>query len=431
MSSVISGFYGWKLARITCLSNIFVQGLGIYILNALIDPFTAAYGWTRGGMGISLGIGAVCSTLAIPPLSALAQRIGLKNTMICGSLLGGSAVMLMGLTPHLWLFTLLFSLVWIAGQACGGAIGNALMSNWFVNFRGRAFGLVNVGTSFSGVVTPLMVHLLVDHVGLQAALGITGVAVWLITLPCIFLFVRDTPEEMGLLPDGGTPVTPASPAKAEEGDDAAPSMAPTASGPEKAKTFTAVSIPLAELFHSFKANRIGLAYGLGMMMSGGVVSQLKPLFTDLGFADMEAMGLMALCTFFAAAGKFGWGWLSDRLGALRAARMMFLWSSVGLSLAFLPASWWTMALFAVIAGFGMGGFWTSFPTVVAFVYGRQKFLSAYRYLSVFGMLRAVGYVIIGWSSQYAGSYGPAYAFFLLATFAAYGCLHGLGDKDKE
>lgn len=412
MSPCIRRFYGWKLSWIICLGNILLQGFGIYVMNALIEPLSAAYGWTRGGMGLALGVAVVCATISVPLLSGLAEKIGLRNTMLLGAITGGAATMLMGIASQLWLFTIFFSLVWIAGQACGGAIGNGLVSNWFLNYRGRAFGIVNVGTSFSGVVMPVMVLMLVEATGLRAALCITGGLIVLTMVPLILLFVRDSPEEMGLRPDGGTAVAPV---------NAQGAHAP----------FKTISIPLAHLFHSFKANQIGMAYGLGMMMSGGVVSQLKPRFTDLGFDDMTAMGLMAVCTLCAAFGKFGWGFLSDRAGALKAAKILFAWNSVGMALAFLPVSVGSMFIFSAIAGFGMGGFWTSFPTVVAYIYGREKFLSAYRYVAGYGLLRAFGYVIIGWSSQLTGSYGGAYLFFLAAAVAAFFCMCGLGEKDRE
>lgn len=396
-------FYGWKLSWLSCLANFMLQGSSIYIMNAFIQPLSNAYGWTRGDLGIAMGIGSFCGVMSMPVLSSLAIHMRLRHLMVAGALVGGSGVILMGQFTQLWTFTIAFSLVWIAGQACGGVIANALMSNWFIRYRGRAFGLANFGTSFSGAAVPLIVLVLMQCFDIQMTSLIFGSSIIAILGPLCWLYVKDTPDAMGLHPDGET--------------------ATLAMQPLDVATF-----PWRTLLRCLVAYRVGIAFGAGLMMSAGVVSQLKPRFSDLGFGDFEAMGLMCLTAFCAAVGKYFWGWMSDVMPTMRAARLLFLLNIVGLGIAFLPQGVIASFLFAVVCGLFLGGFWTMCPAVVAYLFERERFVSAYRFVSIFILLKSFGYVVMGLSFEMTRGYNAAYIFFMVVLFIGFLLLHGV-DKD--
>ncbi len=194
--------------------------------------------------------------------------------------------------------------------------------------------------------------------------------------------------------------------------DGLPPDGTTVTGPAAPCTWKA-------LVHCPSAYKIGLAFGLGLMMSAGVVGQLKPRFSDLGFSDAAAMSLMVLTAAFAAAGKYFWGWTSDKLGPLRTAKLLFAANILGLAIAFLPQNVVTCLLFATCCGLFLGGFWTMYPAFVAAVFGRDNFTSAYRFTSLFIPLKSLGYVLMGFSFDFFRNYDAAYMFFMLMLLLGY------------
>ena len=375
-------FYGWKVCSISCMGNLLVVGGVTYIMNAFMEPMSAQQGWTRADIGGAVGLATLCGTLSMPIMASLAMRHSLRLMTALGMACGGLAFMGLGYAATLPAFTALFALAWIAGQACGGVVGNALMGNWFVRYRGRAFGLANLGTSLSGAILPFVALVLVNLCDVRSAfLAIGGFILAL--APLCWTVVRDTPEEMGLSPDG---------------------VAPFASG----APVSARIVPWRELLVCREAYCIGLSFGFGLLAAAGVLGQLKPRFADLGFSDYAAMGFMCLTALFAAAGKYLWGWICDRKTPLFSAKLLMIANVLALGLAFLPQEVFSVLLFATVGGVCLGGFWTVLPAVVAHVFGRRRFVGVYRFITVFIALKALGYPVMGFSYQWTGSYDAGY-----------------------
>lgn len=391
-------FYGWKLSILMLFGNFMFQGGAIYLMNVFIQPFGELYGWNRGQLGSAQGLGSFVGMAAAPLLASFAMRLGLRRTMLAGALCGGFSLFMLARIPDFWLFTLNFCLLWASSQACGGVLGNALMSNWFVRHRGKAFGLVNFGMSFGGVILPFAALFLTKTAGVQTACAILGSISLLVLVPGVWFLVRDTPEELGMRPDGDT--------AADADGEKDPAADPLAGEPEPT---------IRELLQNPLIYRVGFAFTFGILVGAGAVAQLKPRISDLGYDDTTAMAFLCVTALCAACSKYGWGWLADRLSPIRAAKMLFVTGAGAMALAFLPQNIVTVALFAVLSGLAMGS-WTLFPAVLADIFGRAHFIAVYRVASVFVFFKSFGYIIMGKSHELSGSYDGAYLVFC-ALFA--------------
>lgn len=387
-------FYGWKLGYLAMLGNLLIQGGAVYLMNVFTQPFSQLYGWTRGEVTLALGIGSFCGMVAAPLLASLSMRIGLRKVMLGGAIVGSCNLFLLGWFDELWLFTLNLCLLWISSQACGGVIANALMSNWFIKHRGKAFGLANFGTSFSGAVLPFAALILINAFTVQTATAILGIAAFVILVPASFLMVRDTPAEMGLVPDGEL----ASDAGEEENKET----------PEE-ETHRPPSI--REILRDPLVYRIGIAFTLSILTAAGTTGQLKPRFSDLGYGDFAATAFMSLACVFVASGKYIWGWVCDKLTALRTAKIMFVFCFFAFMLAFLPVNVFTVGLFSVVCGIAVGGPWTVLAAVVAEVYGGKNFIAAYRVITFFLFFKSFGFILMGQAYELTGSYDAAFMGF--------------------
>ncbi|MDD4700749.1 MAG: MFS transporter [Desulfovibrio sp.] len=397
-------FYGWKISLLSMSGNFMLQGSVLYCMNAFMEPLCTAYGWTRAEINISMAAASLVGQLAMPVAASLSSRYSLRKLMAAGALVGGLATILQGMTGNIMLFTLLLTIAWSATQICGGVVGNALVSNWFHYFRGRAFGMVNAGTSLSGVVLPLVTMVLINHFGVGTAYLVIGLLTCALA-PMAWMLVRDTPQTMHLHPDG------------RKHD---PIMGHKRPAPDTS---------LKGLLHSPRAYCMGMAFGLALMVSSSVMSQMKPRFVDLGIAPYPAMLLACSAALCAALGKYAWGWACDRFTPLAAAHGIMLACALSLCLGFLPANLWSMTVFSLSFGLCVGGLWTVLPAVVSYYYGSGNFLPSYKFVSIFIVLRCVGYPIMGYSYELTGGYGAADAGFVVLLLLSLGLSMYLREGD--
>lgn len=378
-------FYGWKLATIGSCGNLLLQGSVFYTMNAFIEPLVELHGWSRAGIGLSMTFASAMMTLSMPIGIMLTNKMSIRLLMTLGAFIGGLSYVGLGYVDDIRLFAALFAIVWVCGQICGGVVATMLMNRWFAAYRGRAFGLVNMGTSLSGAFLPFVALVLVDTLGVSWAFSILGGLAFLL-FPLCWRIIRNTPEDIGLTVDG-VAANPFAAAREEE---------------------KVIPMNWRELVASRQMWIIGVSFGIGLMAVGGVLSQLKPRFVDTGMSSYVAMGFMCLTALLGAVGKYAWGWVCDRTTPLFATKLLFLCNALSLACIFLPHTLFNVILFVVGYGVCMGGIWTVFPSVVAYLYGKKQFPHVYKYISLFVAVKSLGYAAVGLSHSLTGNYNMAY-----------------------
>ncbi|MDD6088681.1 MAG: MFS transporter [Desulfovibrionaceae bacterium] len=378
-------FYGWKLCMLCSLGNLLIQGGAMYGMNAFLEPLCDAYGWSRTALSLSMGASALFGFASAPILGTIAMKIPLKMMMALGAAAGSLSFVGMGQTDSIWLFTFFFCLLWASGQCCGGMVANALMCRWFAHHRGEAFGLAAIGTSLSGAVIPFIAMICLSNFGIGPAFIILG----LITasmIPLSLLLVQEQPADMNLHPDGAENDPPHGSVQAKPTD-------------------------IKTMLRRKEIYLIGLSLALGLMCASGIMSQLKPRFSELGLTPYHSMLLMSLAALCCGLSKFIWGWLCDKFSPMLIARILLFANMLILASSILPMGNFAVAVYSIVLGTGCGGYWTVIPAVVSYYFGSANFLSAYRLVSFFIVLKAMAYPIIGLSFDLTGSYNSGYLVY--------------------
>lgn len=391
-------YYGWYIAGVAFWGYFLAVGTGFYAFNAFLEPLCTAREWTRTDLNLALVIGTAFGFSSQYIYGTILMKTGVRILMLCGSLTAGISFIFIARVETLWQFYLFYSLLFIGNGAYGGIVAGSAVNNWFVDKRGKAMGLATAGMSISGAVLPLTALLLIRHTGIETAalcIGLLMIAFG----PLAWMIVKDWPEDMGLAPDG-LPVNTQSYVTGQIQIH----VPPTAVG----KT----DWTLAKLVRTDVFWKLGLAFGLMMIGTVGVMSQLKPRFTDIGFSGMAAMMMMAATALVGAAGKYSWGLMCDRFNPRRVAVIMALANALGLSLGLIKNSTAALIIFIPVFGFSMGGIMSTFPVIVATIFGRQSFAAVLRYISFFLILQMFGYLIAGRSFDTTGSYDAAYGIFI-------------------
>ncbi len=409
-------YYGWFIVGVAFFANFMAVGSGFYVFNAFLEPLCRAHNWTRTQVNIAPMLGTPIGLLGQFFIGSLVMRIGVRRLMVVGSLVSGTAFLLLFRVSSLWLFYLLYIMMYLGNGAYGGIVANSAVSNWFVGRRGKALGIATSGMSLSGAVLPLAAMFMIADHGMITTATFIGIMIYTVA-PLCWLVVVDWPEDKGLCPDGV-----GSTCLEKNGDNLGIAVGITSPCPPMPMDRDPGNGHQRWDFHSMVRTpafwKVGISYGMTMIGVVGVMSQLKPRFVDVGFSDIHAMLLMAVTSLLGAAGKYIWGTLCDMFESQKVAAALILANGIGLAAALFAHSAAALVVFVCLFGFAMGGVMSTYPIIVADLFGRDSFAAVYRFMMIFLALQMAGFIIAGLSFDLAGSYTPAYVLFIIIDLAA-------------
>lgn len=395
-------FYGWYIVAVAFFCNFMVTGTGFYTFNAFMEPLCATRGWTREGINLALFFGGLVSLLGQYVHGTAIMRLGQRRYMVLGAAFSGLLFALMGKTQSFGLFLGVFILLMVTNGMFGGIVANTVVNNWFIRKRGMALGIAQVGMSLSGAVLPVLAFKIYRAYDLQTAFLVLGILLFCIS-PLCFLVIRDRPEPYGLVPDGKI---------FEEAPGSGSALSETT-------LWSASSALSTRVFW-----RVSLSYALAMTGVVGVMIQLKPRFSDLGFDASTALALMSATALLGAVGKYSWGWMCDRRDPPKMAALMMLSCAIGLGFGLFAKNFALALVFVAVFGFSMGGIQATLPIMIAHLFGRLSFTSIARFVALVLAVQNTGYLFMGLSFRYTKSYDAAYwlfmVFYLIAAMLMYG-----------
>ena len=274
-------YYGWYIVAVLFVSSFLSAGLNANAPGLFLKPMTQDLHWSRGFFSTVVSLGTLLSTPLAMIVWPLVDRKGPRGVMLVSGLIFGLGTAAQGLVQTRWQFFLVKSLVLPFGTVgIGPLIAMLVVTQWFVKRRGRALAITAMGASLAGILTPPIATYLIFAVGWRAAWVIMGLVGAALSVATVAVFMRRSPEDLGLSPDGG----------------AAAASAPGLSGPpSQATSWTRRDILRTPVFWL-----LPFAIPLGYLAQG-VVNQHLPAYVsdpEVGFSQQTgAMLLMVLFSF--------------------------------------------------------------------------------------------------------------------------------------
>jgi MFS family permease len=206
--------YGWIVMGMGMLTAIGAHGFGRMAYTLILPSMKDGLHFTYGELGF-LGTGNFIGYLSLAIIGgALAAKFGPRIVITLALVLMGLTLILTGLAES---FGFAFMMRLLTGFGNGAAYVPAMTlgAAWFaVKRRGFATGIVSggigVGTFIAGLVVPPILKAYGPE-GWRFSWYYLGIAVLIIS-GIVYLFLRNRPEEKGLLPIGSeeTPSAPPS-----------------------------------------------------------------------------------------------------------------------------------------------------------------------------------------------------------------------------
>jgi MFS family permease len=405
-------FYGWVVTGVALVSMSYWFGLrttfSIFFV-ALIDDFHWGRAETAGVQSVAM----VAYTIAAPLTGILVDRIGLRKVVLPGIVLMGVGLFLCSRIQTITEFYLFYGVIVGTGVTSLSIVPfTVILAHWFERKRGMANGLAGMGIGIGPLLFVPFFQYLISYHGWPAAYLVFAALVLIIPLPLNAIFLKQRPQEMGLLPDGDR-TEPISERNNEGRSHAYP---PSPLG-QKEKF----------LIKEMKKTRFWFLLLFPCLTVFGVyiiiVHHVRYL-VDLGVDKIWAASLFAAMGVLSALFRFFWGWFSDRMGREITFTLGGACFSLGifflLLYQYLP-SVVLLYLFALFFGAGWGSTAPTFMSIAGDLYRGKHFGLIYGLVEGgIGVGAAVGSWIAGYLFDQSQNY--LWAFILAILFNLFSIL---------
>ena len=359
------GFYGWKLVAVFWAIVFINLGFAAYGTPVIIAAMAQQMHLSRTMAGLPYSLYIVMSALPSVLIAVLVRSIGVRGTVVLGSLLilAGS-VMMATIVGSAIGATLAFGVVVAFGVCAGGVFGTQPgVMVWFVRQRGLAIALVYSGGAVGGLLAPLLLNWTIGQAGgdWRAAwwlfAGLAGVSTLIAAV-----FIRERPSDLGQEPYGA---------------DAPPATDRAASAAAKRPSFiTGERWAFGEVMRSGRFWIMVLALcggsaGYTLFLAQGVL-HLK----DLGFDSTQAALALGITTGSALLGKAPLALFGDRLDPRYIWALTSAFFGLGFILVIHPHTMLELYLFSLCIGIGWGGCIVGMMTTIGNYYGAEVFAAA-------------------------------------------------------
>ncbi len=343
--------YAWVVALVTFVILIVTAGVRA-TPGVLMVALEGEFGWNRAVISTAVAINIALFGLIGPFAASVMDRWGVRRVILCALALLAASVALTTRMQTQWELTLLWGVLVGTGTGVTSMVLAAIIANrWFDERRGLVLGALSAANATGQLIfLPVLASLVAEYGWRSAALLVAAAAA--IVFVIVLIFMRDRPEDLGLLPYGRAPGAAVSPARA--------------------------LAPLAALSMAVRTRAFWLLAGTffvcGASTNGLIGTHLIAACHDYGIHEVRSAQLLAMMGIFDIIGTTASGWLTDRYSS---RHLLFGYYTLrGVSLLFLPLTLQegasSLVIFAVF--YGLDWIATVPPTVrlTSEAFGREN-----------------------------------------------------------
>ena len=286
--------YSWIILAITFFS-IIAAGIVISSSGVFINAFENEFGWDRSVIALAFAISLFLYGISGPFMAALLEVIGVKKMMLVSmaTLMTGSALTLM--MQQSWQLIIIWGFIIGLGASLFLTVVSPYVSNhWFGKRRGLALGILSASTATGQLILLPVLAAIIESYSWRWAIGLI-IILCFIMLIIIFLFMKNTPKDAGILPYGIEEEAQVS----NEGQKGNP-----------------IVLAFKGLFAAVKVKEFWLLAGsfyiCGLSTSGLIGTHFVSYCISFGIPLVTAASFLSFMGIFNLVGTTLSGWLSDR-----------------------------------------------------------------------------------------------------------------------
>jgi MFS family permease len=397
-------FYGWRMVAASAAVRLLGAGLHSYGFTVFFLPLSQELNLSRTATSFAFSLSRAEGAIEGPIVGHLLGRFGPRPVMLAAVTLMGVGYLLLSQIQSYVAFLIVYTGM-ISLTHSGGFMHApmTLTNTWFIRWRARAMTLNSAAYGLGGVLIAPLLSMVVQQWGWRWGAAFAGVSFLLIGVP-LCLTIRNSPESMGLLPDGAAPVH---------------SQAPS----QRANTnFTSeVDITAGQAIRSFAFWALVFGAGVRNASYHAISTHFIPLMIWKGMSQQQATFLLSSFAFLGFTSTLLFGWLADTINKSRMVSLILFTAGASILLPIFADSMamlWCFILFFTTVEATYPVAWA----MVGDIFGRKHFAKIRGYMSMFYVWGSVtGPVVAGaiwdrWHTYEPMLWGLVIMFFLSGVF---------------
>jgi len=304
--------YAWIIASVTFLVLLITAGIRS-TPGLLMVPLETEFGWSRAVISGAVAINIALFGLIGPFAASVMDRWGLRRVILGAVALLAASVALTTQMHNQWELTLLWGVLVGTGTGVTSMVLAAIVATrWFDERRGLVLGVLSAANATGQLLfLPLLANLVEARGWRAATLVVAGAAV--VVFAIVLLFMRDRPEDLGLLRYGQV-------------------------RPDAAHATDRALTPVAALNRAVRSPAFWILastfFICGASTNGLIGTHLIAACHDYGIPPVRSAALLAAMGIFDIIGTTASGWLTDRYSS---RHLLFAYYTLrGLALLYLP-----------------------------------------------------------------------------------------------
>jgi MFS family permease len=387
-------FYGYVIVAASFFIVFIMHGMyntyGVYF-----SSLQAEFGWSRATLSAPHSLVFFLAGGFAMLAGRLTDRLGPKVVMVTSGLIIGLGYLLTSRVETIFQLFFFYGVIIGIGNSSVNVTQLSTTVRWFIKRRGMMSGIVKVGTGAGMFIMPLVASWYMTTYGWRNAYLVLGL-IAMVSVILVAQLLKRNPAQMGLKPYGAEEVYAESVEVADKG------------------------LSFREAFRTRQLWTICtiyfIAWYIGMTNSVHIVTHA----IDLGISSVQAAGVLSTIGGISIIGRVVMGSAGDRLGNRRALLISFIVIIIPLFWLQLAGELWALYLYAVVYGFGHGGFFALVSPLVAEVFGtisHGSILGVVLFLGPMG--GAVGPAVTGLIFDVTGSYRLAFMIMLALSLVGF------------
>ncbi len=358
-----------------------VSGGGMFMIVVALKEIAMEFGWPRAVPSFAFSLQFIGSGFGGIVMGYVLDRLGFGVPALIGAIMVGTGAILVSNIDAAWQLYAIYGFMFgLSGQGSLAAPAMANIARWYEKRRGMAVGITASGLSIAGIIWPPVFGYVMGTIGWRDMYFWFGIFALCVMLPLCLVVRHRPPLFVPPDPAGGR-----------------------ARGDTQSTVRHSEPPPLSNMAiqSSLCCAILGCCVAMALPL-GHIVA----LVTDLGYPVMNAVEVLStvlLASFVSRAVCLGF--LSDRIGGLRALGIFSIVQASSLAALVMVQELWAFYAVAALFGLGYGGI---FPVYALVVRDHLPITEAGRRTGVIFLFGAVAMGIGSWMGGYlfdlTGSY---------------------------
>ena len=196
-------FYGWWVVAAFSVTTFISTGVR-HAVGPFLKPIVEDLGLDRASFSIVIALSLFLYGAFMPLAGIALDRFSVRAVTSVGTVLLVLSLVLTAMVRNFWEFAAVYGVLVPLGLAgTGPVIASGVVARWFSKRRGTALSVLG-SASMTGMslLVPAVTWLILTA-GWRPTYVASRPGCCVLVLPLCLLVVRDSPESMGLMPDGG------------------------------------------------------------------------------------------------------------------------------------------------------------------------------------------------------------------------------------